>query len=129
MLWNSPRTSALARDWGLIFVHDRVKAAREKPEPVRENPTLKPAEAEVIGEEHSTSEFLTDRELQTVLENDTFLDSYVESSKTKGFVNTDVAIPAAWTCLSMAFGTRAYVPMSKTLEMNLWFSIAALGNG
>jgi len=126
VLWNSPRTFALARDWGLIFVHDRVKAAREKPEPVRENPTLKPVEVEIIGEEHSTSEFLTDRELQTVLENDTFINSYVESSKTKGFVNTDVAIPAAWTCLSMAFGTRGYVPIGATpLEMNLWFTIAA----
>lgn len=127
VLWNSPRTSALARDWGLIFVSERVKAARERPEPVRENPTLKSAlEVEVIGEEHTTSEFLTDRELETVLENDTFIDSYIAASASKGFVNIDVAVPAAWTCLSMAFGTRAYVPIGATpLEMNLWFTIAA----
>lgn len=126
VMWNSPRTSALARDWGLEFVHKRVQDARLRPEPVRENPTLKTdLEVEVIGEEHTTSEFLTDRELETVLENDTFIDSYVAASASKGFVNLDVAVPAAWTCLSMAFGTRAYVPMSKTLEMNLWFSIAA----
>jgi len=127
VLWNSPRTSVLARDWGLIFVSERVKAARERPEPVRENPTLKtPLDVEIIGEEHTTSEFLTDRELEMVLENDTFLDSYIAASASKGFVNIDVAIPAAWTCLSMAFGTRAYVPIGATpLEMNLWFTIAA----
>lgn len=126
VLWNSPRTSALARDWGLTFVNERVKAARLRPEPVRENPTLaKLDNVEIIGEEHTTSEFLTAREMETVLENDTFIDSYVAASASKGFVNLDVAVPAAWTCLSMAFGTRAYVPMSKTLEMNLWFSIAA----
>jgi len=127
VLWNSPRTSALARDWGLIFVSERVKAARERPEPVRENPTLKTAlDVEVIGEEHTTSEFLTDKELEIVLENDTFIDSYVAASASKGFVNLDVAVPAAWTCLSMAFGTRAYVPIGATpLEMNLWFTIAA----
>lgn len=127
VLWNSPRTSALARDWGLEFVHKRVQEARLRPEPVRENPTLKSTlDVEIIGEEHTTSEFLTDRELETVLENDTFIDSYIAASASKGFVNIDVAVPAAWTCLSMAFGTRAYVPIGATpLEMNLWFTIAA----
>lgn len=125
ILWNSPRTKDLARDWGLLFTHQRVQQARVTPEPIRENPAL--AEVEVLGEEHSTSEYLTDKELAQVQATDTFIDAYVQASASKGFVNTDFAVPAAWTCLSMAFGTRAFVPIGSTpLEMNLWFTVLGL---
>lgn len=125
ILWNSPRTKDLARDWGLLFTHQRVQQARVTPEPIRENPAL--AEVEVLGEEHSTSEYLTDKELALVQSTGTFIDAYVQASASKGFVNTDFAVPAAWTCLSMAFGTRAFVPIGSTpLEMNLWFTVLGL---
>lgn len=128
VLWNSPRTKALARDWGLEFCHKRVQEARIKPEPVRENPTLV-KDVAVAEDDSPHSDFLTAKELARVTETPTFIDDYIISSESKGFVNTEVAIPAAWMCLSMAFGTKAYVPIGATpLEMNVWFTILA-GSG
>lgn len=125
ILWGNPKTGPLAKDWGLEFVYKRVQQARVTPEPIRENPAL--AEVEVLGEEHSTSEYLTDKELAEVQDTDTFIDGYINASASKGFVNTDFAVPAAWTCLGMAFGTKAFVPIGSTpLEMNLWFTVLGL---
>lgn len=128
VLWNSPRTKALARDWGLEFCHKRVQEARIKPEPVRENPTLvteKPDQSDKSeNPDNPHSEFLSAKELTRVTDTPTFIDDYVAASATKGFVNAEYDIPAAWTCLSMAFGAKAYVPyVGAALELNLWYMV------
>ena len=125
ILWNSPKTRDISREWGLEFVNKRVVAARTKPEPVRENPTLPAPEAVVTSEKSQndteTGSFLTPEEQGTVENTRTFLDSYLEATNTKGFTNVNYVPPVAWTCLSMAFGRSAFIPLAKTLEMNLWF--------
>lgn len=133
VLWNSPRTKDISREWGLAFVNERVISARTRPEPVRENPTL-----EERTPSHNTSDsgtiepdtkvsptqgFLTAAEQAQVDETHTFIDTYVEATRAKGFTNLIYAIPSAWTCLSMAFGRRAFIPLSKPLEVNLWMII------
>lgn len=126
VLWNSPRTRDISREWGLAFVHERVTSARTRPEPVRENPTLEertPVQPNEIVEKTEHSGFLTDAEQAQVDETHTFIDTYVEATRAKGFTNLIYAIPSAWTCLSMAFGRRAFIPLSKPLEVNLWMII------
>jgi len=120
VLWNAPRTKALAREWGLEFVYKRVIDARKTPEPSRENPTLEKVQNSV-----TEGTFLTPEESEIVANTHTFIDTYLDATREKGFTNETYAIPAAWTVLSMAFGRRAFIPLSKPLEMNLWF--VALG--
>lgn len=133
ILWNSPRTKDIARDWGLAFVFARVQSAREKPEPIRENPTLpeitpsqKYTESGMVlpaGESPvvNLGAFLSSNEQETVANTYTFIDKYLEASASKGFSNRAYAIPAAWTALSMAFGLKAYIPKGVNLGVNLWF--------
>ena len=125
VLWNSPKTRDLSREWGLEFVHQRVTEARTKPEPVRENPTL-PAipEPELDKPEEGAPEpgiFLTDPEAEKVAGFVTFPQRYHEASLSKGFTNPSYVPPVAWTALSMAFGYRGFIPLAKSLECNLWF--------
>lgn len=129
VLWNSPRTKDISREWGLIFVSERVKSAREKPEPVRENPTIPeraptPSDVNVTStssDVNVTSGFLTTGEQAVVSRTHTFIDKYLAATASKGFTNTAYAIPAAWTALSMAFGLKAVIPKGVNLGVNLWF--------
>lgn len=140
VLWNSPRTKDIAREWGLEFCHQRVISAREKPEPIRENPTLpeptpsqKYTESGIVLPAKTDSSpvgvsvnapgltFLTASERETVDNTHTFIDKYLEASASKGFSNRAYAIPAAWTALSMAFGLKASISKGVHLGMNLWF--------
>lgn len=128
ILWSAPATKELAREWGLEFVYKRVTDARTRPEPIRENPTLKVVETpdEVVPESEtptSGASFLTPAEREIANCNWTFIDEYVAASADKGYHNPHYDIPAAWTVLSMAFGRKAYIPKGKPLEMNLWFVI------
>lgn len=121
LLWNSPRTKDIAREWGMIFVHERVKDYRERPEPVRENPSL--AKAEPKKENTKRGQFLTAAEEKTVKNTRTFIDVYTEVTQEKGFTNFTYAPPAAWTILSMAYGYKAFIPLAKSLEVNTWFIV------
>jgi hypothetical protein len=130
VLWNSPRTKDIAREWGLEFVFARVQSAREKPEPVRENPTLpeRAPEKSAVNVTSTSSEvnvtsgtFLAASEQEIVNCTRTFIDKYLAASASKGFTNTAYAIPSAWTALSMAFGLKAVIPKGVNLGVNLWF--------
>lgn len=133
ILWNSPRTKDLSREWGLEFVHARVQSARTKPEPVRENPTIPevtPTTEKTVNAVTGKDEvsvkgsgltFLNAAEKETVANTHTFIDKYLEASASKGFSNRAYAIPAAWTALSMAFGLKAFIPKGVNLGVNLWF--------
>lgn len=128
ILWNAPRTKDLARYWGLTFVHeDRVLKARTKPEPIRENPSLPAVEPEkdtsVASNNPVSGTFLSADEMEKIAGVRTFIDSYMDGTGTKGFTNRIYAVPAAWTCLSMAFGRKAFIPLSKPLEVNLWYIV------
>src|SRR5690606_37741761 len=43
ILWNAPTTKALAREWGIDFVYQRIETSKHTPEPERENPRLEEA--------------------------------------------------------------------------------------
>lgn len=128
VLWNSPRTKDIAREWGMEFVFARVQSAREKPEPIRENPTLPeitPAKTDSSPVEVSVNApgltFLSVPEQGIVAHTYTFIDKYLAASASKGFSNRAYAIPAAWTAMSMAFGLKASISKGVSLGMNLWF--------
>lgn len=120
ILWNAPRTRDIAREWGLEFVHARVQAARTRPEPVRENPTLDTPKPMSEG---PRSEFLTPDENEFLSGTRTYIDKYLDGSKTKGFYTKQYAIPAAWTAMSMAFGCKAFIPKGINIGMNMWFIV------
>jgi hypothetical protein len=123
VLWNSPRTRDISREWSLEFVHERVLSARSKPEPIRENPSLPDRSTKVqIPDtvEHGTHAFLTDEEVTVVKRTRTFIDEYLEASLKKGFSVPAYDVPAAWTALSMAFGTKVVLAYNG-LGINLWF--------
>lgn len=123
VLWNSPRTRDISREWGLEFVHQRVLDARSNPEPVRENPTLPAPEPTKDSEPVEKTAILSKREAKIVAETPNFIKTYIEASQKKGFTNLTYADACAWTVLSMAFGRKAFIPLSKTLEVNLWFIV------
>jgi hypothetical protein len=124
VLWNSPRTRDLSREWGLLFVNERIKSARSKPEPIRENPTLptpEPKKEVAKVEENPSGGFLTADEAELVKNNETFIDAYCAASRdAKGFERADYEVPAAWTILSMAMGRKVFIPSAKSLGVNLW---------
>jgi hypothetical protein len=119
ILWNSPRTKDISREWGLSFVHKRVQDYRVTPEPVKENPSLAKAVVAPNGDTKGT-EFLTVEERMVAERQHTFIQTYRAATDTKGFTNETYAVPCAWTALSMTFGRRAFIPLAKTLEVNIW---------
>ena len=117
IMWSAQKTSELAREWGLQFVHKRVVESRTKLPPERENPTL---DRRVTVRDGAA--LLTREETEWVLQHPTFIDEYIDASREmKGWVSLAYAIPSAWTLLSMAFGDKAFLPMSKPMPLNLWF--------
>jgi hypothetical protein len=123
ILWNSPRTRDMAREWGLEFVYQRILDARLRPEPVRENPTLPDASNVVNTADENrvvTDTFLSAEELERVRARRTFIDKYLEATASKGFYNYAYAMPAAWTAMSMAFGGKAFIPKGVNIGVNLW---------
>ena len=140
ILWNAPSTRDLAHEWGLEFVHGRVLSALERPEPVRENPAMEivetpadvkpvvqlvddPEDVEGVNAFPTTTSdvFLTPSEQAVVDEQHTFIDDYLAASASKGYHNAVLDRIGAWTCLSMAFGRKAFIKFGKPLELNLWF--------
>lgn len=121
ILWNTSRTKELCREWGLPFVHKRVVDARTTPPPVSENPTI-PDDSPVPETASRDLNLLTPTQVALVKKHPSFVDAYVSASyEAKGWVNKEYAIPAAWTMLSMAFGRRAFLPISNGIPLNLWF--------
>lgn len=135
ILWNSPRTRDMAREWGLEFVYQRIKDARERPEPIRENPTLPDRDEEKVNswsdeEKVVNDTFLSAEELERVRATPTFIDKYLAATSGKGFFNYAYAMPAAWTAMSMAFGGKAFIPKGVNIGTNLWFiSLGDSGTG
>ena len=122
VLWNSARTSNIAREWGLEFVYKRVTDARLVPEPIRENASL-PDRSEIVPEKEGkkvAGGFLTSEERKQVAGAYTFVNAYLEASGKKGFSVPEYDVPAAWTALSMAVGTNAIISYNG-LGVNLWF--------
>lgn len=123
VLWNAPKTKDMAREWGLEFCYKRVQDARLKPEPVKENPSLEAPEKAIVQEVQKTSEggaFMSAEEAEIADSTHTFIDTYLAASLKKGFNVPAYDIPAAWTALSMTFGTRAVLSYNG-LGTNLWF--------
>lgn len=121
ILWSSPVTKDLAREWGLEFVYRRVTDALNDRNPETPVPALSgeaPAPRSALG-----LKLLSEDEEAQARAVWTFIDSYMEASNTKGFVNPTYSIPLAWTCLSMAVGYRAFLPVNGSLGLNLWFNI------
>lgn len=127
VLWHSPRTRDISREWGFEFVLKRVREARVKPEPRGENPSLEQAVAQA---EIPDEGFLTPEEKAQAEATDTFIDTFVQGSALKGFSNPHYDVPAAWTALSMAHGGKALIPYSGALGVNLWFiQLGPTGSG
>src|SRR5690606_9048310 len=130
IVWNSPVTKNLARDWGLTFVHGLITDAQSRvqdPEvavPLREEP-------EKAEEKKSTVSLLTDKERERVSEQHTFIDRYLGSVKdSMGFVKKEYSTPLAWSILSMTVGRGAVIPKNNGLGVNLWFAVlGASGSG
>lgn len=126
-LWFAPRTLPLSREWGIEFVYQRIEAAKVAPLPSRENPTLGTTPEELEVEEQGRARLLSDSEVEFLDGKWTFVDQYIEKMKSLGFVNEVLARPAAWTCASMAFAFKAFIPKSGTdnMGLNLWFMTPA----
>lgn len=130
ILWNAPKTRELSREWGLEFVHSRVLSAREKPEPIRENPTLPEIVPLAEGNSRGVSrDFLSPEEKKCAMESHTFIDDYLAASSKKGFSVSAYDIPGAWTALSMAVGPKV-ITRFNGVGVNLWFiSMGTTGTG
>lgn len=123
IVWNSPVTKNLARDWGLTFVHGLITDAQSRaqdPEvavPLREEP-------EKAQEKAATVTLLTERERERVSEQHTFIDRYSEKvCEAMGFVKKEYSDPLAWTILSMTVGRGVVIPINSGLGVNLWFAV------
>lgn len=117
ILWNSPVTKEVARDWGLEFTYQRAVEALSKKEPLRHAATLS---VESTG---PYTPLINSDERETANKQHTFINDFVAGSAMKGFVNETYAVPFAWTCLSMAVGPDAFIPLNGSIGMNLWFNV------
>lgn len=120
ILWNCPKTSEAAREIGLESTYRRIELARQRPEPTRENPAL--ADEERISTPAHGTQLLTDEEREYISTRPTFIDHYLEAGQRNGFANPVYFRAAAWSVMSMAFGFRAFLPVTATDKMgvNTW---------
>ena len=122
ILWSAPATKDLARDWGLEFSYKRIQEARVKPEPTRENPRIEEKrEAESKGEASDLT-LLTDEEREYLKTRPTFVDHVEQVATELGYDQLGYFRSVGWNILSLAFGTKAYIPVSgtQTHGVNLW---------
>lgn len=128
ILWNASAPKHLAREWGLDFLYTRITEARQAPQPDQENPSLE--EAQKV--ELTRSGLLTDEERKVVAATPTLEDEYYQTALGEGFANEKLTRSAAWTVASMAYGFRAFIPVTSTDKMgvNLWsIQLAQSGSG
>jgi hypothetical protein len=124
ILWNNPVTKDIARDNGLEFLHSRITEERSRKTQVATERSEKRTVPQTTEKANNKYSLLTDLEREKASEVNTFIDTYLEASeRSKGFVRHEYAVPLAWTALSMAFGTRAVIPLNGVLGVNLWFAI------
>lgn len=123
ILWNSPATKDLAREWGIDFVYHRVEGAHKAPEPERENPQLE-EKLEAVRDTGGWDgvALLTDSEREYVNARPSFPEAYTEVANQLGFANPEYTYSSAWAVASMAFAFRGFLPLSKTDKMgvNIW---------
>lgn len=133
ILWNCPATTAVARDWGLEFTYTRIREARVKPEPTRENPRIEERrELEHVSPELSTTDLLSDEEREYIAKRPTFVDHVEAVARDMGYDQIKLFRSAGWTMASMAFGFKGFIPVSATQKhgLNLWnVSVAQSGAG
>lgn len=121
VLWGSVATRDAAREFGLENTWSMICRNRDNPAPLTENPSL--ADVTTV---HAGTSLLTPEERALVADHPTFIDDYLTASYlAKGYNNRAIDVPAAWTLLNLVYGTRAFLPMSKKLEMNTWHIILA----
>lgn len=122
ILWNCPATTELAHEWGFLFTLQRVREARVKPEPTRENPRLEEVREDEAKGKPTTFSLLTDEEREYIAKRPTFVDQVVATSRGLGYDQDAYFRSIAWNLASMAFGRRAYVPLSATqvMGLNIW---------
>lgn len=114
ILWNSPATKSLSRDWGLQFTMKRIQDARIKPEPIRENPRIEEKrEAEQQQIDTSTT-LLTDAEREFLRTRPTFADEVERVAQSLGYEQLAYFRAIGWSIPSMVYGMKGYVPVSDT---------------
>lgn len=123
-LWFAPNTRTLATEWGIGYLHDQIRQIRNTPVVERENPVLAPA----LGDAPAPAGrfvLLSGEEREYNKVRPTFVDRYQELASRSGFSQPDYARACAWTVISMAFGFRAFIPVTKSDKMglNLWMMV------
>lgn len=118
ILWNAPAPAVLAREWGIQFLYTRIEEARRLPLPDTENPSLEEAQQQ----EEAVKGLLTAEERLALKYCWGFDEEYYQFARGEGFANEKLTRAMAWAVLSMAFGFKAFIPVSSTdrMGMNLW---------
>lgn len=124
VLWNAPTTKALAREWGIDFVYQRIESSRHVPEPERENPRLEEAQERGFNGKLS---LLTEEERAYIAKRPTFVQTYMEAAKRAGIDNETYAWQSAWTVASMAFAFRGFIKQSA--EQIMGVNLMGIGLG
>lgn len=131
ILWNCPATKDLSREWGLQFIHMRIREARKVPEPERENPRI---EEQRDKPRYSTGdpELLTEEEREYISKRPTFVDHVEETARGLGYDQLPYFRSVGWTCAAMAFSFKGFIPLkgAHSFPLNLWnISMGLSGTG
>lgn len=138
VMWGSPRTKTLSRDWGVEFVNKQVQEMVSNAPPVVhvDEPEEEPTQiAPISGNRvvnRSGLKLLTEPERAAVAKQYTFPKMFIDVARQDGFVNEKMLTASAWNVLSMALGFHGFVPESSSFRMplNLWFvTLAPSGTG
>lgn len=116
ILWNSPATKDLAREWGIDFVYQRVEGAHRAPEPERENPQL---EEKLERGTFDGIALLSETERDYIAKRPTFVNTYMAAAKEAGIDNEVYTRAGAWNVASMAFAFRGFIPQGADKKMGV----------
>lgn len=118
--WGAPALKQWSRDWGIDYVYEQVKIARQKGVEAtapRENPA-------VPNEGHSGDSFhlLTKSERELLTHYPSFIDRYLAMAETKvNVLNRAYHVQNAWTILSLSFAMVGFTPYeSRNVGTNLY---------
>lgn len=122
ILWGSPATSELAKDWGLQFVFKRIAEARVRPEPVRENPRIE--EQRELSNKGGDGEFhlVSEEERDYLASRPSYVDRVINTAKSYGYDQLPYFHSIGWVTAAMAFSFKGFIPKTKSHKMglNLW---------
>ena len=124
LVWSAPTTKKWSREWGIQYLLDEIGK-------VDTEPPLNPTQASTLesGTIKPQATLLSEGERESIAECESFVDRYVGVVKARtALFNEPYHRANAWVVMSLAFGMKAFIPVTPTRKMGMNLYCLTMGD-